>query len=309
MHTSGHISVVCPAMLVYIVPYAGGQRLCFSTTASAGRHDDPRGPRGQAQPTIQSRHRLIEDPTAAQLVSSRLHMSLCLSRARGQRWVATYIWLDGRVRHVGIVGQVRRRRERAQRPLAYGSHARHSPLARCARGRASTVEERGGFQLDGMSFQFPRPGIWGLSAERPRTGPGKRRFLRLHHSRAQPTTMLHARPASSPPICHLSTDPPHSVSLSAFCASSRCPAAVAECPRACVTNALVNTPPDRPVPYFDMSRGTRHSVQHLMSCICAAMLPPVGSCSPTRRCTNCAARTQPRAEFGRWVLALTMTVR
>lgn len=36
MLTSGHVSVICSAMLLYVVPYTGRETLCFSMRLSAG---------------------------------------------------------------------------------------------------------------------------------------------------------------------------------------------------------------------------------------------------------------------------------
>lgn len=94
--TSGHISVVCSAMLVHIVPYARREGLRFAVHSSAGKaqsrtklggHDV----RFEVCNVVRLGIRL-----QAQLVS--VHESRCGG--------TTYIGVDGRVRDVRVVSQV-----------------------------------------------------------------------------------------------------------------------------------------------------------------------------------------------------------
>jgi hypothetical protein len=128
MPTSSHVAVVRPAVLVHVFPYTRRQTLRFSARRQQAHgtwlaaHSSQ--PRGTAQRTIQSLQCLTEGPTRqANASATGAPESRCgEKRAASQSHVATYICLERRMRYVGIVGQVRRRRQRPQRALAGSGH-------------------------------------------------------------------------------------------------------------------------------------------------------------------------------------------
>lgn len=187
-------------MLVDIVPDAGGQRLCFS--ADRQRAGTTTHTEGATHDSKSASSDCGSDYTCNWLAASYTSLSRAAGTARAH--VATYIGLDGRVRDVGVVGEVCRRGQRAQRALAGRSHGSGGLLWWCLREFADasssggSVEESGGIQLDGIGTTFPVPGFW-RTAHPGKTNPSLTALL------------ANLGPAPQqlcpPPICHLATRP------------------------------------------------------------------------------------------------------
>jgi hypothetical protein len=97
MLTSGHVSVVCPAMFVYIVPYTWRETLCFPVhtwSVSGGRRQWQRMADGKVGRTIQSLQYPTEDPTTGTIGQLQVSKSRWLAAGTGPQ-VATYIGLEG----------------------------------------------------------------------------------------------------------------------------------------------------------------------------------------------------------------------